>query len=49
MWNMPTPNIDSVIQVASTMLGVDYFEKGLGVEDLGIAGMQPQEVKALIT
>ena len=49
MWNVPTPNIDAVIQVASTMLGVDYFVKGLGVDDLGIAGMQPQEVKALIT
>jgi len=49
MWGVPTPNVDAVVQVASTMLGVDYLVKGLTVQDLGIEGMQPQDVKALIT
>ncbi len=48
MWKVPTPNIDAVIQVASTMLGTDYFADGLTVKDLGIAGMAPEDVRALI-
>jgi len=48
MWKMPTPNIDMVIRCASIMLDVDYFEKGLKVEDMGINGMTPDQVKALI-
>jgi opine dehydrogenase len=48
MWGVPTPNIDAVIQVASTMLGVDYFNRGLSVKELGIEGMNPQEVKSFI-
>ena len=48
MWGIPTPNIDMVIQIASIMSEVNYFEEGLKVEDLGIDGMTPAEVKALI-
>jgi len=48
MWGIPTPNIDALVQVASTMLGVDFFTKGLTVKDLGIEGMSPREVKASI-
>jgi opine dehydrogenase len=47
-WDIPTPNVDAVIQVASTMLDRDYFTEGLMVEDLGIAGMTPEEVKAIL-
>ena len=48
MWGTSTPTIDAVIQVASTMLGVNYFTEGLTVKDLGIEGMGPDEVKAFI-
>lgn len=48
MWNIPTPNVDAVIQLASTMLGRDYFTEGLTVEDLGIDGKTPEDVKALL-
>lgn len=48
MWGRPTRNIDAVLQIASTMLGVDYFVDGLTVEDLGIEGMTPADVKALV-
>jgi hypothetical protein len=30
------------------MVGVDYFTKGLKVEDLGIKDMSPEDVKAMI-
>lgn len=48
MWGVPTPTIDAVIQVASIMLGVNYFEEGLTTDDLGILGMNPKEVKAIL-
>lgn len=48
MWGVPTPNVDAVIQVASTMLGVNFFVDGLSVEDLGIEGMSPEDVKVMI-
>ncbi len=46
MWGIPTPNIDALVRIASTMLGLDYFTKGLTAKDLGIEGMSPAEVKA---
>ena len=48
IWDIPTPNIDAVIRIASTMLEKDYFTKGLTVNDLGIAGMTPQDLKSMI-
>ena len=48
MWDMPTPNIDAIIQIASTMLNVDYFTEGLTVDDLGIEGMSPEDVRAVV-
>lgn len=48
MWGRNTRNIDAVLQVASTMLEVDYFVDGLTVRDLGIEGMTPADVKALV-
>ena len=47
-WGIPTPNIDAVIRIASTMVGVDYFTQGLTVEDLGIKNMNPEDVKVMI-
>ena len=48
MWDIATPKVDAVIQIASTMTDVDYFTEGLTVEDLGIKGMSPEDVKVLI-
>jgi len=47
-WGMRTPVIDSVVHIASPMVGVDYFSHGLTVKDLGIEGMNPEDVKAFI-
>jgi opine dehydrogenase len=47
-WGVPTPTIDAVIHIASTMLDIDYFNRGLTVRDLGIEGMGPEAVKAFI-
>ena len=48
MWGVPTPTIDAVILVASTMVGVDYSTMGLSAEDLGIKDMTPEDVKVMI-
>jgi opine dehydrogenase len=48
MWDVPTPTIDAIIQIASTMLNVDYFQKGLTAEDLGIQNMDPQNLAAIL-
>jgi opine dehydrogenase len=47
-WGMTTPVIDSVVHIASTMVGIDYFRQGLTVKDLGIEDMGPEDVKAFI-
>ncbi|CRG03753.1 Uncharacterised protein [Streptococcus pneumoniae] len=36
MIDVPTPNIDAVIVIASTILERDFFEDGLTVEELGL-------------
>ena len=48
MWNQSTLNIDAILQIASTMLGVDFFSTGLTVKDLGIEGMSPKDVKGML-
>ena len=48
MWGVPTPKVDAVIRIASIMTDVDYFTKGLTVDDLGIEGMSPEDVRELI-
>lgn len=48
MWGVTTPTIDAIIRVSSIMLGIDYSVEGLTVKDLGIEGMSPEEVKALV-
>ncbi len=49
MWDVPMPKVDAVIQIASIMTDVDYFTKGLTVDDLGIKGMSPEDVRALVS
>lgn len=40
----PTPVIDSLIILASTITGVDYFNEGLNANKLGIAGLAPDQL-----
>ncbi len=48
-WDVPTPNIDAVIRLVSTMLGKDYFVEGLTASKLGIQEMTPAEVKSFVS
>jgi opine dehydrogenase len=45
MIGVPTPVADAVIQLASTVQGVDYWKTGRTVEALGIAGKSPAELR----
>ena len=49
LWDIPTPNIDAVIRLVSTMLDTDYFVEGLTAKKLGLNNMTPADVKALIS
>jgi opine dehydrogenase len=49
LWDVPTPNVDAVIRLVSTMLGKDYFVEGLTVNKLGLQDMTPADVKALVS
>ncbi len=40
-----TPLMDSLIHLGSALLGFDCWEKGHSLEDLGIAGMNTEELK----
>jgi opine dehydrogenase len=44
MFGVQTPGIDATIQLGSMIKGVDYFEEGLNVEGLGIAGLSLDEL-----
>ena len=50
MLNVPIPVIDSMITIFSALLGRDFRSREYGartVEDLGIAGMTPEEYQKL--
>lgn len=47
MLNVPTPTIDSIIHIGSAIGGIDYYENGRTVENLGIAGMSVRELRLL--
>jgi opine dehydrogenase len=47
-WGVPTPHIDAVVRLVSTMLGKDYFVDGLTVEKLGLQGITPEDLKSMI-
>ena len=49
LWDVPTPNIDAVIRLVSTMLGKDYFVEGLTANKLGLQDMTPADVKAFVS
>ena len=43
-FNVATPTIDSVIQLASVINETDYYEVGLSLEELGIADLSQEEL-----
>jgi opine dehydrogenase len=47
MWGVPTPTCDAIIQLASVVEGVDYL-RAVTVEDLGIEGLSPDEVRRMV-
>ena len=49
LWDVPTPNVDAVISLVSSMLGKDYFVEGLTAGKLGLQDMTPADVKAYVS
>jgi opine dehydrogenase len=47
--DVPTPTVDSIIQLAAVMNGVDYLQTGRNLEALGLSGMSPGEIMSYIT
>jgi opine dehydrogenase len=47
MLKVETPTIRAIIHLASIMRGVDFWEKGRTVENLGIKGMTIKEIRLL--
>ncbi len=48
MWGVPTPTCDALIQIASIIEGVNYFEEGVTVKDMGIEGKTPEGVREMV-
>ncbi len=48
MLKVPTPTIKSIIQMACTMHGVDYWKEGRTVDRLGIQGMSVKDIRFLV-
>ncbi len=48
LWSTPTPTIDALVQIASVVEGIDYFEHGVTAQNLGIAGLTPPAVQRLV-
>lgn len=42
--NVPTPTVDSVIQLSEIINGVDYFQTGRNLEVLGLSSMSIEEI-----
>lgn len=48
MFNIPTPTIKTIINLASIMHGKDYWKEGRTVEKLGIVGLSVKEIRQLV-
>jgi hypothetical protein len=48
MLGIPTPNIDSIIALASTVNGEDYRATGRHLSTLGLGHMTPKELLASV-
>lgn len=46
---IPTPITKSIIEIMGIMLGINYWEKGVTLKDLGLAGMNKQRIINYIT
>jgi opine dehydrogenase len=46
--NIPTPIASSLITLSNELLGRDLRKEGRNMQRLGIAGLSPQELKAMI-
>jgi len=47
-FNVPTPVIDSVIQLASVINQTNYWEEGMSLEELGIANLSKEGLKKVL-
>ena len=47
-FNVPTPTIDSVIQLASVINQTDYCQEGTSLEELGIATLSKEELAKVL-
>ncbi len=48
MWDVPTPTIDALLQIAGIMLDVDFAAQGISLQELGIQGLSPEQVQDLL-
>jgi len=48
MLGVSTPTIDALINLASVMFGINFWEQGRTVEKLGLAGLTIEEIKKLV-
>jgi len=48
-YKIPTPIIDSLINISSTLMGVDYWKEGRTVEKLGISGIGTKQLSKYLT
>jgi opine dehydrogenase len=49
MLNIPTPTINSIVELSSMATGIDYWNEGTTAEKLGLAGLTAQEIKEKVT
>jgi opine dehydrogenase len=46
---IPTPTTKSIVEVMGIMLGINYWEKGVTLKDLGLAGMNKERIIRYVT
>jgi opine dehydrogenase len=46
--DVPTPTIDSMIQLACVLNGTDYWKEGRTVDKLGLSGMSVEQIRSLV-
>ncbi len=46
--NVPTPTIDSLVNLACVLLGTDFWAEGRTVAKLGLSGMNVEQIRSLV-
>lgn len=46
---VPTPAIDTMVDLAQLVIGRDYWGEGASAEKLGLGGMSAEEIQAYVT